>query len=1041
VKKGLSLGFVVAWLAALPSLAQPVDPSWFGGLAWRHIGPFRGGRVLAVTGVAGEPSHFYFGAVNGGVWETRDAGRTWTPIFDGQPVASIGAIAVAPSDPRRLYVGTGEADMRSDIAQGDGMFRSDDGGATWRAIGLVDSQQIGRILVDPDDADRVFVAALGHPYGPNDERGVFRSRDGGGSWQKVLGPDENTGAIDLAFEPGNAHVVYAALWQTRRTPWSVYPPSSGPGSGVYKSTDGGEHWTSLAGNGLPLSHGRVGLAVARTEPSRVYALVDAEPGGGLYRSDDAGASFRRVSADPRIWGRGWYFGRIEVDPTSADRIYVMNTILLRSDDGGSAFVPIRGDNTGDDFHDLWIDPTNPDRQILGVDQGAIVTTNGGITWSSWHNQPTAQIYHVTTDSSFPYIVYGAQQDSGAAGVPSRTTQRDGITMREFREQTAGYESDMIAPDPRDPEIVFGARVIRLDRRSEQTRDVDPTLAYPDFHRAAWTLPLVFSRLAPGVLYFARQHLYRTDDDGETWRQISPDLTREDPGTPSNLDPGTAALNPGVGPRRGVIYTIAPSRRAARDLWVGTDDGLVWRTRDEGEHWQNVTPPELTGWSKVGAIDPSPFDADTAYVAVDRHRLDDFRPYIYRTHDGGKTWQLIVEGIGERHAVNVVRADPGRRGLLYAGTERGVYVSFDDGNRWQPLQLNLPVTSVRDLEVKDHDLVIATHGRGFWILDDASPLRQLTAEVLAAKAWLFAPAPAIRVRPQQFTGTPLPKEEPMAANPPFGAYLDYFLGAAPRSPIVLTVRDAAGDIVRRYTSDDRPAPLDPARLRSAPEWVEEPSTLATSPGAHRFVWPLRYAPPAELADGDPFADGVWAPPGGYTVELEVEGETLRRPLEVRADPRVVLAPAAYQEEFALAREIEALRARVATAAGAARELQSSLTTRRGAANGDEARRLDELQGELTRITGVVPAENPSNAWWRSPTSLTSLRALESTLESLASAVDGADATPSPDARAGVEKARPAVEEGLAAWRRFAEETLPACNRRLRRLGRPPLAAPG
>jgi len=1037
VNKRFSVGLLVAAMLTTATYAAPVDPSWFQGLSWRHIGPFRGGRVVAVTGVAGEPQHFYFGAVNGGVWETRDAGRTWQPIFDGQPVASIGAIAVAPSDGKRLYVGTGEADMRSDIAQGDGLFRSDDGGATWRAIGLADSQQIARIVVDPADRELVYVAALGHPYGPNAERGVFRSRDGGASWQKVLGPDENTGAVDLALEPGNPGTIYAALWQTRRTPWSVYPPSSGPGSAVYKSTDRGDHWTKLAAAGLPAAHGRIGLAVARTAPDRVYALVDAEPGGGLYRSDDAGASFRRVSADPRIWGRGWYFGRIEVDPTNADRVYVMNTILLRSDDGGASFVPIGGDNTGDDFHDLWIDPTDPSRQILGVDQGAAVTVNGGATWSSWHNQPTAQMYHVATDTSFPYVVYGAQQDSGAAGVPSRTTERDGITMREFREQTAGYESDMIAPDPRDPEIVFGARVVRLDRRTEQTRNVDPTLAYPDFHRRTWTLPLAFSRLQPGVLYFANQRVYRTTDDGATWAQISPDLTREDPGTPATLDPPTAALHLGMGPRRGVVYTIAPSRRAERDLWVGTDDGLVWRSRDDGAHWQNITPPELTGWSKVTAIETSPFDPETAYLAVDRHRLDDFRPYVYRTHDGGAHWQLVVDGIGERHAVNVVREDSVRRGLLYAGTERGVYVSFDDGAAWQPLQLNLPVTSVRDLEVKGDDLVIATHGRGFWILDDASPLRQLDAATLAAGSRLFAPSPAIRLRPQQFTGTPLPKEEPKAANPPFGAYIDYALAKTPASPVVLTVRDAAGTVVRRYTSDDQVAAIDPARLRSAPEWVEVPSTLSTAPGAHRFVWPLRYTAPAELAEGDPFADGVWAPPGRYTIELEVDGDRHSQPLEVRPDPRVDLPAEAYTEQFALAREIEALRARVAGATIAARAVQKSLTVRRAAATGAEAKLLDELQVELSRFTGFVPAENPSNAWWKPATSLTSLRALASTLESLDSAVEDADAAPTPDARAGVEKATPAVERGLADWRRFTSESLPKLDRRLRRLGRPAL----
>jgi photosystem II stability/assembly factor-like uncharacterized protein len=1033
----LRASLLLAAAFASSAWAVPIDPAGFQGLRWRLIGPFRGGRVLAVSGVTGEPNHFYFGAVNGGVWETGDAGRTWQPIFDGQPVASIGAIAVAPSNPRVIYVGTGEADMRSDIAQGEGVYRSDDGGRSWRSLGLADSQQIGRILVDPRDPQRVFVAALGHPYGPNAERGVYGSRDGGATWQKLLGPDDDTGAIDLAFEPGNPEVIYASLWQTRRTPWSVYPPSSGPGSGVFKSTDGGDHWASLAGGGLPAAHGRVGLALPRTDPRRVYALVDAEPGGGLYRSDDGGAHFRRTSADPRIWQRGWYFGRVEVDPGDADRVYVMNTILLRSDDGGATFAPIRGDQTGDDFHDLWIDPADPSRQILGTDQGATITLNGGTTWSSWNNQPTAQIYHVATDESFPYVIYGAQQDSGAAGVPSRTTGRDGITMREFREQTAGYESDMIAPDPRDPEIVFGGRVVRLDRRTQQTRNIDPTLAFPDFHRATWTLPLVFSRREAGVLYFAHQRLYRTADDGESWTPISPDLTRENPGAPATLDAPTAALHLGMGPRRGVVYTIAPSRRADHDLWIGTDDGLVWRTRDEGAHWQAVTPPELTPWSKVGGLEASPHDAETAYVAVDRHRLDDFAPHLYRTRDGGAHWQPIVEGIAARHFVNAIREDSVRRGLLFAGTERGVYVSFDDGDRWQPLQLNLPVTSVRDLEIKGNDLVIATHGRGFWILDDITPLRQVGPETLSSPAHLFAPATALRVRPEEFTGTPLPQEEPAAKNPPFGAYFDYYLAAPPSSPIVLTVRDAAGAVIRRYSSADRAPAIDPAVLRSAPEWVEAPVTLVTKPGMHRFVWPLRYGAPAALAQGSPFADGVWAPPGRYTVELEVDGRRLAQPLEVASDPRIHLPASAYAEQFELARRIEALAAKVAAASDAAGTLQKALVARRAAAPEKAARRLDAFQRELVAVTGIQPAENPSNAWWKSPSSLTSLRALGSRLDALASAVDGADAAPSPDARQGYSQTEKLVAQGLAEWERLRTGTLLRLDRDLKRAGQPPI----
>ncbi|MDB6163456.1 MAG: hypothetical protein JWL98_888, partial [Xanthomonadaceae bacterium] len=660
-------------VAAFSSVAAAAD---FGDLHWRLLGPFRGGRVLTVAGVPGQPNHFYFGAVNGGVWETADAGRTWQPIFDGQPVGSIGALAVAPSDSNVLYVGTGEADMRSDIAQGDGVYRSSDGGRHWVKAGLGDSQQIGRIIIDPRDANTVFVAALGHPYGPNPERGVFRSRDGGAHWQRVLGKGEDTGAIDVAFEPGNPQVMYAALWQVRRTPWNVYPPATGPGSALYKSTDGGDTWTQLHGNGFPDRVGRIGVAIAPSEPSRVYVTVDGDD-GGLYRSDDAGAHWRKATGDPRIWQRGWYFGRITVDPKIADRIYALNTIVLRSDDGGAHFNPLKGDATGDDFHELWIDPADSNRQILGVDQGAIVTLNGGRTWSSWHNQPTAQLYHVSTDNRFPYRVYGSQQDSGAVALPSAATGNERITMEQFKEVTAGGESGMIAPDPKDPDIVYGGGVERLDLRTEQTHSVDPTLAQPDLYRRTWTLPLTFSKVDPNVLYYANQKLFRTSDGGQHWDTISPDLTRENPAVPRNLDAVTAANTLGPDPRRGVIYAIAPSPLDAHLLWLGTDDGLIWRSADEGAHWNNVTPPAIGDWSKVGMIEASHFDKNTAYAAIDRHRLDDRHPYLYRTRDGGRTWTSIVDGIRNGDFANAVREDPRQRGLLYAATELGAYVSFTD----------------------------------------------------------------------------------------------------------------------------------------------------------------------------------------------------------------------------------------------------------------------------------------------------------------------------------------------------------------------------
>ncbi|HKR62254.1 MAG TPA: hypothetical protein VJZ00_00880 [Thermoanaerobaculia bacterium] len=988
------LPFVLLLAGALRGAT--VDPALHQELRWRLIGPFRGGRVCAVTGVPGQPEHFYFGSVNGGVWETRDAGRTWQPIFDDQPIGTIGAIAVAPSNPNVLYVGSGEADMRSDIAQGNGMYRSSDGGKTWSHIGLEDSQQIARIRVHPTNPDLVYVAVLGHPYAANAERGLFRSRDGGKTWQRVLSRngDSDTGAVDVAFEPGNPNVLYAALWQTRRTPWSVYPPSNGPGSGLFKSIDGGDTWTEIRGNGFPEKPGRMGVAVATTNPRRVYIVADA-PEGGVFRSDDAGATWTRTTKDARVWSRGWYFGEIAVEPDNADVVYSMNINFYRSDDAGATFVAIKGAPGGDDYHALWIDPQQPARKILGVDQGAVVTVNNGRTWSSWYNQPTAQLYHVSTDNSFPYRVYGAQQDSGAASLPSRTNTIDGVTLMNFRETTAGGESDSIAPDPKDPDVIFGGRVDKLDLRTQQTRSVDPTLAYPSNDRRTWTLPLVFSIRDPRVLYFANQRLYRTDDGGEHWTIISPDLTREDPGTPPNLDPVTAALHQQTGPRRGVIYTIAPSRVADRDLWVGTDDGLIWRTKDEGAHWQNVTPAAITSWSKIGILDASHFDAETAYAAVDRHRLDDFRPYIYRTHDGGKSWQLIVSGIPTNFAVNVVREDAVRKGLLYAGTERGIFVSFDDGDHWQPLQKNLPVTSVRDIDVHDKDLVIATHGRGFWIMDDVTPLRQ----DVVTRPFLFKPAIAVRERPAGFTGTPMPRDEPLAPNPPQGAYIDYVLDAT-TGPVTLEIVDAQGALVRRYSSADAPPALDLTKARESAEWFVTPSTLQTTPGMHRFVWPIR----AEGTRGK-WSNGIWAPPGDYRVVLTVNGQRLEQPLRIVPDPRVKLPMSAYAEQHALAMQIDKVRADVAAA------IAESDTRLEKIVNDETMRaRIRDIAGVATAFGSTTGPNEPPRQ--------TTLRAILSALENLLDAVDGADAAPSADARASFAAWKGSAEKALAAWKAAA-----------------------
>jgi len=1020
--------------------ATPVSPaaSLLAPLQWRAIGPFRGGRALAVTGVQGEPHHYYFGAVNGGVWETQDAGRTWAPVFDAAGVGSIGAIAVAPSDPKVLYVGTGEADMRSNIAQGEGVFRSADGGRTWTRIGLEDSRQIGRILIDPRDPNTVIVAALGHPYGSNPTRGVYLTRDAGRTWQRTLHTDDDTGAIDLAAEPGQPSVVYAALWQTRRPPWNVYPPASGPGGGLYKSVDGGLTWAPLTGHGFPGQPGRIGIAVAPSLPARVYALVDAQD-GGLYRSDDRGATWTRVAADARIWGRGWYFGGVTVDPTNPDIVYVCNTAMYRSDDGGRTFNPVKGAPGGDDYHQLWIDPTDPTRRALAVDQGALVSLNGGQTWSSWFNQPTGQFYHVVTDNRFPYSVYGAQQDSGAASVPSRTTNVDGINLTVFRELSAGGESDNLAPDPDDPDTIFGGRVDRLDLRTWQTRSVDPTIAYPDLYRATWTLPLVFGKTTGHPLYFANQRIFRTADRGEHWDAISPDLTRENPATPGNLDASAVADHENPGARRGVVYAIGPSPLDAALIWAGTDDGLVWKTSDGGAHWTDVTPRDLGAWSKIGVVEPSHFDVNTAYVAVDRHRLDDGAPYVYVTHDAGKSWKLIVSGIADGglvNSVNVVREDPVHRGLLYCGTERGVYVSFDDGARWLPLQQNLPRTSVRDIEVHGSDLVIATHGRGFWILDDVVPLRTY-ADDAATATRLLPIAAAYRVRPAGFLGSPMPLDEPRAANPPPGAVIDYVVGERASTSVSLSILVADGSAVRTYRSDDKPREIAAMQRRTAPEWAAPELPLDARPGAHRFVWNLHYAPASALApdDDDPETaeEGVWAPPGNYTVELSAGGRAYRQPLTVMPDPRVSLSAADYQAAFGLARQIERARVEVSVALAEAQRVHEAIGKASTGASASVASALASVDRRAVAIADLAPPKRSPDSTGAAPGSVAGLRHLEQSLHRLAVAVDGADAAPSPDAVRGYALERRQADETLAEWAKFKARELPALNAQLSAAG--------
>ena len=953
------LTLVVGSLAAAPAaVAQQYDPALFSALRWRLIGPFRGGRTVGAAGVHGAPDLLYVGVNNGGVWQSADYGRTWTPMFDDQPTGSIGAIAVAPSDPHTLYVGSGEGLQRPDLSVGDGMYKSTDGGRTWRHLGLRDGQQIPAIIVDPHDPNRVLVAVLGHPYGPNAERGVYRSTDGGDSWQRVLFKDENTGAVDLAFDPANPQVVFAALWAARQAPWEIGSSwTLSAANGLYKSTDGGTTWRQIA-TGLPGAAeglGRIGLAVAPSAPPRMYAVVGAAQGGGLYRSDDGGESWRLVNSDERLWGRDGDFNEVKVDPADPDVVYVANIVAWKSTDGGRTFAAFRGAPGGDDYHRLWIDPQDPRIILLAGDQGAVVSVNGGATWSSWYNQPTAQFYHVATDRRFPYRVYGGQQESGSVGTVSRGNDGQ-ITFREWR-PVGAEEYGYVAPDPLHPDIVYGGKLSRFDWSTGQVQDVSPEPVRTGKYRWVRTMPVVFSPVDPRVLYFAANVLFRTADGGATWQTISPDLTRATYATPANLG-AFSALDPEQGKHRGVIYTIAPSSRRAGLLWVGTDDGLVHVSHDGGRRWTDVTPPALTPWSKVSLLEASHFDTLEAYAAVNRFRLDDLRPHVYRTRDGGKTWSEVVEGMAPDAVVNAVREDPARRGLLYAGTERGVYVSFDDGDHWQSLQLNLPATSVRDLVVHDSDLVVGTHGRSFWVLDDVTPLRQVAAAAAAADgAFLYRPAGAVRVRWNANTDTPLPIDEPAGQNPPDGAVLDYYVARPATGPVVLEILDGAGRLVRRFSSGDRPEPPDSGV--NIPPWGIRPAALpGAEQGMHRFVWDLHGPPPAALRHEYPIAAirhdtpreprGPWVLPGRYRVRLTVDGRALTQPLDVRMDPRLRVSAAALERQFALASRLTGALRRDSTALAALHALSRGPAA--APAHDSLEQRVATAAASLTRLNG-------------------------------------------------------------------------------------------
>ncbi len=859
---------------------------------------------------------------DGGIWKSNDFGRTWKPIFDGQDTGSIGALAVAPSDPNVIYAGSGEGLRRPDLSVGNGIYKSSDAGKTWTHLGLRDGQQINGVAVDPRDPNRVFAAVMGHPYGSNTERGLYRSTDGGQTWTCVLCKnDGNTGAATVVIDPKNPNVVYANLWASRNPPWRLSDMLQlSQNGGVYKSADGGTTWTQLHG-GLPSKLGRVGIAVAPSDDSHVYAWVNTDTDCGIYSSADAGTTWTRVNKEDRICGRGDDFSGIAVDPADANIVYVANTTFYRSTNGGKTFTGIKGAPGGDDYHSIWIDPGNRNIILLGVDQGATLSVNYGQTWSTWYNQPTAQFYHVITDDRFPYWVFGGQQESGSAEVASRSD--DGSVWVRYWHPVGAEEYAYVAPDPLHPNIIYGAgagHVTRYNELTQQVQTVSPVFGgrfNAQGYRYNRTNPLVFNRVDKRTLYLGSSVIFATRDGGRNWTAISPDLTRKHPGVPANL--GAFKSSPLAKEQRGVVYSIAPSYIDKDEIWAGTDDGLVWLTRDGGKHWSNVTPPFMGPWNKVTQIDASHFDRETAYVSVSRFRLDDLRPYIYRTHDGGKHWQLITKNLPSDAPVNTVREDPVRRGLLFAGTERTVYLSFDDGNHWRSLQIDLPSTSIRDLVVHGNDLVVGTHGRSFWILDDIEPLRDAGFDQLN-HAYLFKPVTAYRMRRDTWTDTPLPPEEPAGENPPDGAVIDYYLPSDARGPLTLSIYDGAGNLVRTFSSAEKPEAINP-EIVVPTYWVRPARIPAATPGLHRFVWDYRYPRPKAVSYDYPISaiphdtplapEGVLALPGRYTVKLSVDGRTYAQPLTLKMDPRASITAVQLHSQYALAQKIVSLMAKTSS----------------------------------------------------------------------------------------------------------------------------------
>ncbi len=1028
--------------------AQQFGPDMYQDMRWRMIGPFRAGRTVGATGIPGHQNVFYIGVNNGGVWRSSDFGHTWIPIFDDQPTGSIGALAVAPSDPNIIYVGSGEGLQRPDLSVGDGVFKSTDTGKTWKFMGLNEAQQIGAVLVDPHDPNKVYVAVLGHPYGPNDQRGVFKSTDGGANWAKILFKDENTGAIALAFDPSNSEIIYADLWAARQGPWEN-GAWEGKTSGLFKSIDAGKTWRQLTKGlpGVPEGLGRIGFSIAGSDPNRMYATVEAEKKGGIYRSDDGGESWNFVNADARLWGRGDDFAEIDADPKNKDIVYVANTATYKSTDGGKTFTAFKGAPGGDDYHTIWINPENPDIILLAADQGATLTVNGGQTWSSWYNQPTAQLYHVSADNQFPYNLYGGQQESGSVGIGSRGADGQ-ISFREWHPVGAD-EYAYVAPDPLNPNIIYGGKVSRYDKATGQVQNIAPEAIRSGKYRFLRTMPILFSQADPHVLFLAANVLFKTTTGGQNWEIISPDLSRESSEVPRNIGIyNTPAL--AKQPRRGVIYSVAPSPTDINIIWAGTDDGLIHVTWDGGKKWQNVTPAEMTAWSKVAQLDAGHFDPQTVYAAVNRIRLDDMKPHIYRTHDGGRTWKEIAKGLPDDGPVNVVREDPVQKGLLYAGTERAVYVSFNDGDDWQSLRLNMPATSIRDLIIHGDDIAVATHGRSFWILDNVTPLRQINERVAASGAFLFKPQLTYRVRWNLNTDTPIPPEEPAGTNPPDGAMIDYYL-KSDASDMKLEILDAAGSIVRRFSSADMPDLVDENSLPYPSYWFRPQQILSGKAGMRRFIWDLHYAPPPEVRRSYPMTAvlhdtplspvGPWVVPGEYTVRLTTNGQTSTQTLNVKMDPRVVAPKEVLQEQFDLSmtcynglNQVGGVRKKINEVRAA---IQSIL---KEGGDKDWKGLLNRAGKRASAVDGSVWTEDVDPLYdveYATRSNEETLAGIQRKLLLLMGIVQGADAKPTSQVIAAVRDQQKGLTDILARWERLKTGTgdLMIINQELQKRNRP------